>query len=109
MARLSSSRTASTPSTPATPPCVSSTAKPPSIPAPTPSPTANPTAVKGGHQPALSGDPLKPQGFNKNQAEADPFYKWSSLRSEYLGEANLSLAEQYAAYPGFYPGWYWAG
>jgi len=78
-------------------------------------PGANPQAnvkpidVKGGHQLALSGEPLKPQGFNKNQAEADPFYKWSSLRSQYLGEANLSLAEQYAAYPGFYPGWYWAG
>ena len=57
----------------------------------------------------VNGEPLKPQGFNKNQAETDPFYKWSSLRSEYLGEANLSLAEQYAAYPGFYPGWYWAG
>ena len=24
-------------------------------------------------------------------------------------EANLDLAEEYAGYPGFYPGWYWAG
>ena len=68
-----------------------------------------PIDVKGGHQLVLNGEPLNPQGFNKNQAEADPLYKWSSLRSQYLGEANLSLAEQYAAYPGFYPGWYWAG
>jgi FecR protein len=78
-------------------------------------PGANPQAnvkpidVKGGHQLALNGEPLKPQGFNKDQAAADPFYKWSSLRSQYLGEANLNLAEQYAGYSGFYPGWYWAG
>jgi hypothetical protein len=78
-------------------------------------PGANPQAnvkpidVKGGHQLALSGEPLKPQGFNKDQAEADPLYKWSSLRSNYLGQANLNLAEEYAGYSGFYPGWYWAG
>ncbi len=71
--------------------------------------TAQPIELKGGRQLALTGDLLKPQGFNKDQAAADPFYKWSSLRSQYLGEANLSLAEQYAASPGFYPGWYWAG
>jgi hypothetical protein len=68
-----------------------------------------PIDLKGGHQLVLNGEPSKPQGFNKDQAEADPLYKWSSLRSQYLGEANLNLAEQYAAYPGFYPGWYWAG
>ena len=68
-----------------------------------------PIDVKGGHQLALSGEPLKPQRFNKDVAQADPLYKWSSLRSDYLGEANLGLAEEYAGYPGFYPGWYWAG
>jgi hypothetical protein len=68
-----------------------------------------PIEVKGGRQLAFTGEPLKPQGFNKDQAAADPLYKWSSLRSEYLGEANLSIAEDYAAYPSFYPGWYWAG
>jgi hypothetical protein len=68
-----------------------------------------PIDVKGGHQLVLNGEPFKSQGFNKDQAKTDPLYKWSSLRSQYLGEANLSLAEQYAAYPGFYPGWYWAG
>jgi hypothetical protein len=78
-------------------------------------PGANPQAnvkpidVKGGHQLALNGEPLKPQGFNKDQASADPLYKWSSLRSNYLGQANLNLAEEYAGYSGFYPGWYWAG
>ena len=78
-------------------------------------PGANPQAnvkpidVKGGHQLVLNGEPLKPQGFNKDEAKADPLYKWSSLRSNYLGEANLNLAEEYAGYSGFYPGWYWAG
>jgi hypothetical protein len=65
--------------------------------------------VKGGHQLALTGEPLKPQGFNKDQASSDQLYKWSSLRSQYLGEANLDLAEEYAGYSSFYPGWYWAG
>jgi hypothetical protein len=68
-----------------------------------------PIDVKGGHQLALSGEPLKPQSFNKDMAQAEPLYKWSSLRSNYLGEANLNLAEEYAGYRDFYPGWYWAG
>ena len=68
-----------------------------------------PVDVKGGHQLVLNGEPIKPQGFNKDQAKTDPLYKWSSLRSNYLGEANLNLAEEYAGYSGFYPGWYWAG
>src|SRR5277367_2661866 len=68
-----------------------------------------PIDVKGSHELALSGEPLKPQRFNKDVAQADPLFKWSSLRSNYLGEANLGLAEEYAGYSGFYPGWYWAG
>ena len=68
-----------------------------------------PIDVKGGHQLVLNGDLPRPQGFNKDQAKEDPLYKWSSLRSNYLGEANLNLAEEYAGYSSFYPGWYWAG
>jgi hypothetical protein len=68
-----------------------------------------PIDVKGSHQLALNGEPLKPQHFNKDETKADPLYKWSSLRSQYLGEANLDLAEEYAGYSSFYPGWYWAG
>jgi FecR protein len=67
-----------------------------------------PIEVKGDHQLALNGEPARPQHFDKNQAE-DDLYNWSSLRSEYLGEANVNLAEEYAGYSGFYPGWYWAG
>jgi hypothetical protein len=64
--------------------------------------------VKGGHQIVLTGEPTKPQSFDKNSSE-DDLYKWSSLRSEYLGQANVNLASEYAGVSGFYPGWYWAG
>jgi hypothetical protein len=66
-----------------------------------------PVDVKGGRQLALNGEPVKPQGFDKNHSQ-DDLYKWSSLRSQYLGEANVDLAAQYAGYGGaFNPGWYW--
>jgi hypothetical protein len=72
--------------------------------------SVKPIDVKGGRQLALTGEPAKPQKFDKDQAQAqDPLYRWSSLRSEYLGQANVDLAEQYAGASGFYPGWYWAG
>ena len=64
--------------------------------------------VKGGHQLVLTGEPTKPQSFDKNSSE-DDLYKWSSLRSEYLGQANVNLASEYAGASSFYPGWYWAG
>jgi hypothetical protein len=67
-----------------------------------------PIDVKGGHQLTLTGEPVRPQSFKKDQAE-DDLYRWSSLRSEYLGEANVNLASDYAGVSGFYPGWYWAG
>jgi hypothetical protein len=69
-----------------------------------------PVDVKGGRQLALNGDMAKPKGFDKNHSE-DDLYNWSSLRSNYLGEANVNLAAQYASYGpgfgGFNPGWYW--
>jgi FecR protein len=69
-----------------------------------------PIDVKGGRQLALNGEMVKPTGFDKNHSE-DDLYNWSSLRSDYLGEANVDLAAQYASYGpgfgGFYPGWYW--
>jgi hypothetical protein len=37
----------------------------------------------------------------------DGFYNWSSLRSEYLAEANNQIAGEYAGMQGFTPGWYW--
>jgi hypothetical protein len=69
-----------------------------------------PVDVKGGRQLALNGEPAKPHSFDKDGAQ-DDLYRWSSLRSAYLGEANIDLAAQYAGYGpgfgGFNPGWYW--
>jgi len=67
-----------------------------------------PIDVKGSHELVLNGEPDKPQHFDKDKAQGD-LYRWSSLRSEYLGEANVGLAEEYAGAADFYPGWYWAG
>jgi hypothetical protein len=67
-----------------------------------------PVKVKGGRQIALNGELANPQKFDKDSAK-DDLYNWSSLRSQYLGDANVNLAEAYAGAPSFYPGWYWAG
>jgi hypothetical protein len=73
-----------------------------------------PIEVKGGRELALTGEPVKPQRFDKDRYESEnSLYRWSSLRSQYLGEANEDLAEQYAGYGpgdgygGFAPGWDW--
>ncbi len=65
-----------------------------------------PVDVKGGHQIAVNGEMAKPASFDKKQSE-DELYNWSSLRSEYLGEANVNLASSYAGVGGFNPGWFW--
>jgi hypothetical protein len=67
-----------------------------------------PVKVKGGREVVLNGEPAKPQKFDKDSAK-DDLYNWSSLRSRYLGEANVDLAQEYAGTASFYPGWYWAG
>ena len=69
--------------------------------------------VKDHHELALtpqSEDGLlakeKPSNFNTGAAQ-DELYNWSSLRSEYLAEANNQIAGEYAGVAGFAPGWYW--
>jgi hypothetical protein len=51
---------------------------------------------------------LKARGFDRGKAK-DEFYRWASLRSAYLAEANINAARTYRAYgSGWYgPGWYW--
>lgn len=62
-------------------------------------------AANGGVSPSTR---LKAQHFDRKQAgNTDPLFAWSSLRSRYLAEENMSLAYQYAGYGGFAPGWYW--
>jgi hypothetical protein len=69
--------------------------------------------VKKGHELALNAPKLKPKEFDKQQlTQNDDLYRWSSLRSEYLAEANVDAAQRYYA-NGWYgpggwgPGWYW--
>jgi len=64
--------------------------------------------VKGGHELDLNaGGSLKAKKFDKKEyASEDDLYRWSSLRSSYLAEANVQLAPSYAT-TGFVSGWYW--
>ncbi len=66
--------------------------------------------VKSGHELGLNstGD-LKTHKFNKASFEASDLYRFSSLRSQYLAEANIDAAGIYVGGgPGWYgPGWYW--
>jgi hypothetical protein len=64
--------------------------------------------VKANHEFAINGEPGKAKDFNGEElAGNDPLYNWSKLRADYLGQANLNLAEEYAGNPSFYPGWFW--
>jgi hypothetical protein len=55
---------------------------------------------------------LKGRRFDKKLYE-DDFYRWSSLRSSYVSEANIDAARRYAGVSGYSPemwdggGWYW--
>jgi hypothetical protein len=64
--------------------------------------------VKSHHDLAINGEQDKTKDFNAEAvANQDPLYSWSKLRADYLGQANLSLAEEYAGDAGFNPGWFW--
>jgi hypothetical protein len=61
--------------------------------------------VKDHHEFALTAGAQKPADFDTQTARGD-LYNWSSLRSQYLAEANNQIAGQYAG-EGYAPGWYW--
>lgn len=65
------------------------------------------TEVKAGHEVNLSegAADVNSTKFNVNEAENSGLYRWSSLRSDYLAEANQQMAGEYGA--GYAPGWYW--
>ncbi len=67
------------------------------------------TQLKRGHELVL-GAPgkLKARKFDE-KASMDDFYRWSSLRSSYLAEANVDAARSYAGNYGASPGWYGDG
>ncbi len=68
--------------------------------------------IKNHHELALvglanqqPGAKVKPADFDA-RAGQDELYNWSSLRSQYLAEANNQIAGEYG-YGGYNPGWYW--
>jgi hypothetical protein len=65
--------------------------------------------VKGGHQLALGADnpKFKAAGFDKNSYQSSELYQWSSLRSQYLAEANVDAARIYVGNNWAGPGWFW--
>lgn len=69
--------------------------------------------LNGGRQLNLTAaGKLKSQKFDR-ASSTDDFYRWASLRSSYLAEANVDAARRYAGASGFAPsvwygdGWYW--
>jgi uncharacterized membrane protein YgcG len=66
--------------------------------------------VKSGHLVDLATTrPIKAQKFDKKELEAEDLYRWTSLRSGYLAEANVDYAPNYS-FGGngwFGEGWYW--
>ncbi|HEY1650043.1 MAG TPA: hypothetical protein VGF96_18815 [Terracidiphilus sp.] len=63
--------------------------------------------IKNHHELALEqGAHLKTVNFVA-RGTGDDLYNWSSLRSQYLAEANNQIAGDYAYGAGFNPGWYW--
>jgi len=69
--------------------------------------------VKGGHELAVNNaGSSKAQKFDKKAFAATDLYRWSSLRSDYLAQANVDTARTYSVNgwygPGWFgPGWYW--
>ncbi len=52
--------------------------------------------VKAGHEVSVAGDGVsKATSFDKKAFESDALYRWSSLRSAYLAEANADVAPSY--------------
>ncbi|HTR64705.1 MAG TPA: FecR domain-containing protein [Terriglobales bacterium] len=66
--------------------------------------------VKGGHELALNETgKLKAEKFDKDAYTSDDLYRWSSLRSSYLAEANADAARTYFVNGWYGPGWYGTG
>jgi hypothetical protein len=70
--------------------------------------------LKSGHQLSLNAaGKLKERKFDTKASAGDDFYRWASLRSSYLAEANVDAARRYAGGTGWSPaawygdGWYW--
>jgi hypothetical protein len=63
--------------------------------------------VEGEHEFAFNpGASRKPEKFDKEQVQ-DDLYRWSSLRSSYLAEANVDKAQDYQVGNTYAAGWDW--
>jgi hypothetical protein len=66
--------------------------------------------LKGGREVALDNQAaFKARKFDKKELEASDLYRFSSLRSAYLADANMDAARNYVNGFGYGPGWYGAG
>lgn len=75
--------------------------------------------LKGGHELTLAANaPDKAKGFEKKAYAEDDLYRWSSLRSDYVAEANVDAAHVvidngwgggWWGDPFWGPGWGWDG
>jgi len=66
--------------------------------------------LKGGREVSLdSAGAFKAHKFDKKTYEASDLYRFSSLRSAYLADANIDAARIYVNGFGYGPGWYGAG
>jgi FecR protein len=65
--------------------------------------------VKAGHELTFNGDAAKAVKFDKNEYKDADLYRWSSLRSSYLAEANVGAARTYLVNGWYGPGWGGAG
>jgi hypothetical protein len=62
--------------------------------------------IKAHHDLSTAEAPhLKTTSFDEDAEEQSSLYRWSSLRSDYLAEANQQIAGEYSM--GYGPGWYW--
>jgi uncharacterized membrane protein YgcG len=68
-----------------------------------------PVRVKSGQMIDLSAEPLRAEKFDRPEVEAEDLYRWTSLRSAYLAEANADYAPKYmfGGFGWFGDGWYW--
>jgi len=64
--------------------------------------------VKKGHELSLTDVATAgPVRFDEASLEQSGLYRWSSLRSDYLAQANQQMAGYYGYGYGYGPGWYW--
>jgi hypothetical protein len=65
-------------------------------------------SIGKGDEALLASGNLKKTGFDTNTLKTEPLYVWSEARSRDESQANVALAQNVAAYGGWYgPGWYW--